>query len=219
VPLEPADGLRSVRATAADHEHDDGALKDGEQRMDVDFGELGLAWDDAVLVVLSAVGIYLVIIALCRSFGQRSIASLSSFDLAVTVALGAIIGRVTLARVSLVAGVLGLVTLFSTEALVRLVRNRTRMGLLIDSRPVVVLLHGRMLEDELRRHGLSSQDVHAQIRHQGIGSMEDVAVVVLERNGSMSVVPEGTRIGLDMFVHVKNIDEHADDLGPRRRRS
>lgn len=78
--------------------------------------QLGLTWTDAVLVVITALGIYVTMIVLSRWFGPRQFATSTSYDLAFTFALGSVIGRVILVRTSLAAAVLGLATLFILHA-------------------------------------------------------------------------------------------------------
>ncbi|MGO2986375.1 MAG: hypothetical protein ACTIH7_16230 [Brevibacterium aurantiacum] len=54
----------------------------------MDWLEFGLDGIDAVRIVVSCIAFYLGIIILVRVFGQRTLASLSSFDLAAIIALG-----------------------------------------------------------------------------------------------------------------------------------
>ena len=77
----------------------------------MDWMEYGLNGADAIRVVISCIAFYFGIILLLRIFGQRTLASLSSFDLAAIIAMGAIIGRAILGDTpTLGAGTLGLAT-------------------------------------------------------------------------------------------------------------
>lgn len=70
----------------------------------------------------------------------------------------------------------------------------TRAAQLLTAGPSVVLRHGTFDEAALRRSRLSEADVLAAIRASGTGSVETVAAVVLEANGTLSVV-QGDRLG------------------------
>ncbi|WP_396277848.1 hypothetical protein [Glutamicibacter creatinolyticus] len=80
--------------------------------------DFGLTWADAGRVVLSAIALYVLVLVAIRVLGQRTMANLSSFDLAAVVAFGAVIGRAILGYTpTLAAGALGLVTLLVLQAL------------------------------------------------------------------------------------------------------
>ncbi len=57
---------------------------------------LGVSWTEAGPVVVSAVGVYLAFLVLLRIVGQRAVASMSRFDVAAAVAVGA--ARCSVAR-------------------------------------------------------------------------------------------------------------------------
>ena len=71
------------------------------------FQQLGTTWTVAAGVVIATVGVYFTFIALVRAVGQRSLASMSSFDFGCAVALGAVMGRtVLLTTPTLVSGMI-----------------------------------------------------------------------------------------------------------------
>src|SRR5436305_1558716 len=89
---------------------------------------LGLQWADAASVVVSAVGVYLGFLILIRLIGQRALASMSSFDVAAVIALGAVMGRAVLGYTpTLLGGLLGMVTLFALQAGFSLARRSGRL--------------------------------------------------------------------------------------------
>lgn len=125
--------------------------------------------------------------ALTRIFGQRSLGSFSTFDFPVAVAMGAIVGRTALVRTSLASGVVALSTLFAIQAGLAFLRNRTRLGAIVDNRPLLLVEAGNVLEDNLRRAHLTRQDLYERLRQHSVCSISEVAAVVIERNGVLSV--------------------------------
>lgn len=171
---------------------------------DIDWAhELGLTWQEGALVLLAGLGIYATVIAYTRLAGQRSIGTFSTFDFAVTVAMGALIGRVVLVRTTLAAGALGLAVLFLTQRLVAFVRHRYDWGAMIDNRPVLLVSDGRLLEDELRAAHVSFEEIAERLRLEGLGGVEQAACVVLERNGELSVVPRDVDLDPELFTTVQ----------------
>ncbi|GIF01185.1 DUF421 domain-containing protein [Paractinoplanes rishiriensis] len=60
---------------------------------------------------------------------------------------------------------------------------------LLKSQPTLLLRDGEILTDVLRRQRVTPGEVHQAIRAQGLGSVASVAAVVLETDGSFSVIP------------------------------
>ena len=80
---------------------------------------------DAVLAIsLNAVGIYLAIIIFTRLSGKRSFSKMSSFDFAMTVAIGSMIASTVLSKsVTLATGILGLALIYGLQITVAFLRN------------------------------------------------------------------------------------------------
>ena len=64
----------------------------------MDFSWINTSWMAVWMVVLTTVGIYVSLIALTRIAGLRSFSKMSSFDFAITVAIGSIIASTILAK-------------------------------------------------------------------------------------------------------------------------
>lgn len=153
------------------------------------WAELGLSWREVGLVLVAAGGIYAAVIVWTRVIGLRSFAEMSAFDFAVTIATGAIIGRVAVVRTTLLAGVMALGVLFVLQHLIAIGRLRLGLGRLVDNRPILLFADGRLIEENLRAASVTEEDVHERIRLRGFTKLTDVGVVVLERTGAMSVLP------------------------------
>jgi uncharacterized membrane protein YcaP (DUF421 family) len=165
---------------------------------------LGLSWTDAVTVVLSAIGVYLAFLVLIRVVGQRALAGMSSFDFAATIALGAIMGRAVLGYTpTLGAGVLGMATLFALQAASRVVRRNRRLDRTLSSGlPLLLLANGAVLPDNLRKVKISEDEVRQQLRLAGVHHYDDVAALILERTGAVSILRRGETIAAGFLADV-----------------
>lgn len=165
--------------------------------------QLGITWAEGGLTVLTATAVYLLMIVLSRTFGQRQFASWGTYDLAFVFAIGSIVGRVILVRVSLATAAVGLVTLFALHgATTWLHHNAPVAHRLIQNRPILLVADGELLHDQLRRARVSVQEVHQALRLQGHGDLERVRAVVLERNGVLSVIADDARLSREVFAQV-----------------
>lgn len=151
-------------------------------------------WNDIWRVGATTVVIYVAVILILRIAGKRSLAKLNIFDLVVTVALGSTLASVMLSStVSVTEGALAFVALVGLQWIVTSLSIRSSwFKAIIRAEACIVLQDGRFLEDTMRRERITHDEIEAAIRKHGHGRIEDVAAVVLETDGSFSVISEGT---------------------------
>jgi uncharacterized membrane protein YcaP (DUF421 family) len=148
--------------------------------------------ETALTVVVTTVSIYLAFIVLVRLVGSRSLTSLASFDFAAVVALGAVIGRtILLQEPTLMIGLVALTTLFTMQALLGLLRQSRCVDRLIQRRPTMLVRNGALLHDSMRSCHVVEDEIRQALRRAGARSLEEAQCVVLERNGTVSVVRAG----------------------------
>lgn len=159
-----------------------------------------------VETVVTGVVAYLALVLLLRVSGKRTLAAMNAFDLVVTVALGSTLSAVLISKdVSALQGFVAFLTLIAlqfavtwTSVRVPLVRSIAR------SSPVVLARHGELAHEAMRRARVTPSEVTQAIRSDGHGSIRDVAAVVLETDGSFSVVPAGDH--LDALDALDDVD-------------
>jgi len=146
-------------------------------------------------IVLRTTVIYLSILVGLRLAGKREIGQMTVFDLVVLLLLAnavqnAMVGPDT----SLVGGILAAVVLLVLNAVVARLRLRwPRLRRLIEGSPTLLVLHGEVIADHLRREGLDQETLEAALREHGVADLSDVEMAVLEIDGSISVVPAGAK--------------------------
>jgi uncharacterized membrane protein YcaP (DUF421 family) len=143
-------------------------------------------------------------VLLLRVTGKRTLAKMNAFDLVVTVSFGSTLATLLLSRdVSLAEGLLAFALLCLLQYAVAFTSVRSpRFRELVKSEPTALVLDGRLLADRLRRERVSRDEVLAAVRAQGIASLSQVAAVVLETDGSFSVVRQADG-GADTLANVR----------------
>lgn len=144
-------------------------------------------WSLAAWTVVSALAIYLVLIAFSRVIGPRAFSQMTAFDFAVTVGLGAIVGSTAAGAVALPAGLLALASLFLFRATVAALR-RHGLDRVVDNRPILLMVDGRLVGEGLRAAKVTRDDVLEGLRLAGVIRLDQVAAVIIERNGELSVL-------------------------------
>ena len=141
-------------------------------------------------VVVIGVLAYAALVVLLRISRKRTLAKMNAFDFVVTVAFGSTLATVLLSdEVSLAEGVLAFAMLAILQYGVSKLSVRWRpFRRLVRSEPRLLLEKGQYLERALTRERVTHDEVDAAIRKKGIGRIEQIAAVVLETDGSFSVI-------------------------------
>lgn len=150
------------------------------------------SWSDVLRVLLVGVAAYAALVLLIRASGKRSLAQMNAFDLVVTVALGSTLATILLTSdVAFVEGVAAILLLLGLQVIVALlVLWSRRFRKIVTASPALLLAHGVVDDDELRRNRVTRDDVFQAIRQSGHGNVTGIAAVVLESDGKISVVSE-----------------------------
>lgn len=167
------------------------------------WNDIGLTWTDAGRVVFSAVALYALVLILIRIMGQRTMARLSSFDLAAAVALGAVVGRGILGYTpTLVAGALSILTLLAMQALTGQLRRFATGVAAVNNKAFVLMAGTEIVYSNLRRTHVYENEITARLRLAGIRSRSEVACVILESTGEISVLRAGVPIEPEFLQNV-----------------
>ncbi|WP_312490387.1 DUF421 domain-containing protein [Sphingomonas sp.] len=141
------------------------------------------------VVVISLLA-YAGLVVVLRLAGKRALAKLNAFDLVVTVALGSTLATVLLTQnVALLEGLLAFVMLALLQwAVARLSIASGWFRSLVRSTPRLLVEDGRLCAEAMRQERVTRGEIDAAIRASGTGRIEDVGAVVLETDGSLSVI-------------------------------
>lgn len=171
---------------------------------------LGATWQEVATVVVTTGGMYLALVLLVRIVGQRSLATMSSFDVGCVVALGAVVGRTVLLQTpTLLIGAVALISLFTMQAAFGLVRRNRKVDRWVNRSPVLLMDGSRLLDENLRRTHVAEDELRQRLRLAGVRRLDDIHCVVLERNGSVSIIRRGDHVDPWLVADVEG-------LGPAR---
>ncbi len=153
------------------------------------------AWSStAIDIILRSTVVYVVILIGLRISGKREIGQLTVFDLVVLLLISnAVQNSMVGPDTSLWGGIIAALVLLGVNALVaRLRLHSPRLRRLVQGSPTVLVLHGETIPAALRSEGVDEETLQAAIREHGLKDLKAVDMVVLEVDGSISVVPADT---------------------------
>jgi uncharacterized membrane protein YcaP (DUF421 family) len=158
------------------------------------------------IVVMGACA-YLGLLVVLRTSGKRTLAKMNAFDLVVTVALGSTLATALLSSsVSLAQALLAFAVLAGLQFAIATTSVRFALvRRLVKSEPRLLFHRGRFLDDALVAERVTPSEVRQAVRAQGVGRLEDVAAVILETDGSFSVLTD-THVGDPVLADVAGVD-------------
>lgn len=155
---------------------------------------LGAPWEVVARVAVTTGLFYLTIFAVLRIAGRRTLAQFSAFDYVVTIAMGSLLAGTALSPSTTFAqGVTALIVLIGLQLLIGWLRQRSGPARrLLDFQPQEIGRDGRLsLSSNPLRAQLTEDEVRSLLREKGIFDVEDARLVILEPNGSISVLRGG----------------------------
>ena len=149
------------------------------------------AWELAIRAVLIYAGL---LIAL-RLFGKREVGQFTLYDLVfILLVANALQPAITGPDTSLGGGFLLIVVLVGTNYLIGKLDNLPRLHHLLTPDPAVIVKDGKYVANVMKREGVEQDEVEMAMREHGVDKIKDVQLAVLEPDGTISIVPTGTKM-------------------------
>ena len=151
------------------------------------------SWDGQLRVLVDGTLAYLALVAWLRVTGKRTVSKWNAFDLIVTIALGSTLATVLLTKdVALVEGLLGMGLLIMLQYAITWLSVRSdRVRRAVKNQPTLLLRDGAVREAAMKQQRVSRGELLAAVRSHGHASLESIDAVVLESDGTFSVINSG----------------------------
>ncbi|WP_417884972.1 DUF421 domain-containing protein [Zunongwangia sp.] len=140
-------------------------------------------------IIISAIGIYCLVIIYTRIAGKRSFSKMSSFDFAMTIASGSILAStILLKNVSLLQGAIGLLIVYVLQISTAYLRRFHLFQKLTDNKPLLLMKDGEIFHDNLKKARVTESDLRGKLREANVIQLSEVRAVVFETTGDVSVL-------------------------------
>lgn len=166
-------------------------------------------WDNIIRVLIIGTASYAGLIFLLRISGNRTLSKMNSFDFVVTIALGSTFSSILINKnVTLSQGLTALAVLIGFQFLITWLSLRSKgISRLVKTEPTLLLRNGVFLPDALVRVRVTEDEVRSTIRQKGWGGLEQVEAVIMETDGSLSVIAKQQAGSLSALTRVVGIDQ------------
>jgi uncharacterized membrane protein YcaP (DUF421 family) len=141
--------------------------------------------------------VVVVLIAGLRLLGKREMSQLNVYDLALLMAISnAVQNAMTGGRGNLAIGLVTSSTVVATAwALTRVIARRPALESRVVGSPTILVHDGVVLQDRMRRERIDHDELLETLRGHGLENPGQAALVVLEVDGTLSVVPRDSGRG------------------------
>ncbi|MDX9865204.1 MAG: DUF421 domain-containing protein [Anaerolineaceae bacterium] len=156
------------------------------------------SWGGVLRVVVVGILAYLSMVFLLRIAGKRTLSKMNAFDFIVTVALGSTLATVLQSKdVPLIEGVTAFVVLIVLQFVITWLSVRSKtISRLVKSEPAMLFYQGEYLWKAMKKARVVEVELTAVLRAHGIASVESVEAIVLETDGSFTVIPQPSQKGV-----------------------
>lgn len=137
---------------------------------------------------------YAAILIGVRLMGKRQISQLQTSELVVTLLISELAVMPIQQRDDpLWNGLIPMLVLVVCEIVVSLLMLKSgRFRQAVCGNPMVVIKDGKVLQHQMRRLRLSTEDLFEELRQAGAFALEDVAYAIVETNGKLSVLKKSS---------------------------
>lgn len=148
------------------------------------------SWESIFRTFIIAILSYISLIVLLRISGKRTLSKMNAFDLIVTIALGSTLATVLLNKsVALADGFLAFALLIGLQFLITFVSVRSKtVSQWVKATPTLIVYNGELLPKAMLKERINEDEVYAVLRKNGVGSIKDAKAVVLETDGTLTVI-------------------------------
>ena len=148
-----------------------------------------------ILIVVRTLILYLLVLVAVRLMGKSELGQMQPFELVVILMIADLAAAPSEnIGIPLLNGIIPIVVLIVASLTISLITLKSEKARdLVCGTPSVLIEHGRILENELRKNNYNLSDLLEALRLKNVPNIADVEFAVLETNGQLSVLPKSQK--------------------------
>ena len=162
------------------------------------------SWMGLLRTIVIGICAYASLIVLLRLSRKRTLSKMNAFDLIVTVALGSTLATIMLSPdTPLAEGVTAMAVLVLLQFIITWLSVRFKVvDRFVKAEPRLLFHRGDFLRQAMKSERVTEGEILQAMRSAGLGKPEDAEAVVLETDGSLSIVQNA---GSDCITVLENV--------------
>lgn len=135
--------------------------------------------------------LYILLIAVVRLLGKRQIGQMEPSEFVVSMLIADLISiPMQNGGIPLYCGIIPVLTVLGLELLLSGLSMRSiRLRRWLCGKPVILIENGKLLQNNLRRTGITLDELTSHLREKDVLDLRSVQFAILETNGNLSVFP------------------------------
>ena len=140
--------------------------------------------------------IYLFLVAGLRLLGKRELGQMNIYDLVLLIVIAnAVQNAMVGSDNSLVGGIIAAITLLLfNRAFAALMERSPKLEKFMVGEPTLIVNDGKVMSENMKREGVTRDQLLAALREHGMDKVDQAHMCVLEVDGTISVVPQGSTV-------------------------
>lgn len=166
------------------------------------------SWEKLLTVFLLCLKAYPLLILILRLFGKRSLTQINLFDFIITLTYGAGLSRVITAHdLPLAEGAVVLFMLTLLQFIISKLTTRSKtFARFIKAPPTLLYSEGKFYPKAMERERIRMEDLRAKARKKGLSSFEKVEAIVLEGDGSISIIKKEENSSKETLKGIRKVE-------------
>src|SRR5690606_29246274 len=139
-------------------------------------------WESIIRTCILTIFGYITMIILLRASGKRTLSKMNAFDFVITIALGSSLATLALNKqVALADGFVAFFLFISLQYLLTWLSVRIKnVRSLITNDPSLLFYKGTFLDEQMKKHRITKEEVFAGCRKKGFSALDAVDMIILE---------------------------------------
>jgi uncharacterized membrane protein YcaP (DUF421 family) len=140
-------------------------------------------------MMIRAILVFIIALVYIRIAGMRTFGTKSSFDVVLSITMGAVLSRAISGHYPFFACLAAAITLAIFHRLVAYLSSRSpSLNKLVSGKSIQVFAEGALLDDRLKKFHITNDDVIKTLHEQNLDDFEKVKSIWIETDGKLSVV-------------------------------
>lgn len=164
-----------------------------------------------MVVFLRTLVLYIVVVTVMRIMGKRQIGELQPFELVIAIMLSELAAvPMQDTGIPLIHGLIPILTLMFLEIFLSYITLKSRrVRKIVCGTASVLIQHGEVMEEELRRQRFNLDDLMEELRLSGYLNIFEIEYAILENSGVLSIIPKSANSPVtrkDLNLSVKEVE-------------
>lgn len=152
-------------------------------------------YQSIINIVLRAIVAFVLLMAVTRLIGRKTISQMTFFDFAVAITLGTLAASVGMGANTSSSSAATVMISFSLLAIITGYLHIKDFGFrkLVNSEPVTLIQNGEIVKENMQRTRTTINSLNALLREKNIFNIADVEFAIMETDGKLSVLPRSQK--------------------------